>query len=118
MSRRSRPGADPFRRPSAGYPRRPRAAPSRSSRDGEEAGDGGAAALDALHLDGAAVLLQYLVADSQAQAEPALLGGEERVEDPRPGRSRNAAPLVHHLSLDHVPLTASQVDLAEQRVHA
>src|SRR3954454_3644960 len=89
-----------------------------SSGDWEEARHRGAVALDAVDLDGAAVLLHHLVADGQPQAEPALLGGEERIEDARARRRRIAAALVEHLHLHHAALARAHVDLAEERVHA
>src|SRR2546422_4332202 len=44
-----------------------------------------------------------------------VLGGEERVEDPRPRRRGDPAALVRHLGLDHVALPRAEVHLAEER---
>src|SRR5919106_4783938 len=52
-------------------------------RDGEEAGDDRAVPRVALHLDGAAVLLEDPVADGEPEPEAFVLRGEEGVEDPR-----------------------------------
>src|ERR1043166_320481 len=86
-----------------------------SSRDRQEARHRGAVAFDAVDLDGAAVLLHDLGADGQAEAEPALLGGEERIEDARARRRRDAAALVEHLHLHHAALPRAHVHLAEER---
>src|SRR5207237_2817875 len=98
--------AGPSRGPSAGHPRRRRSGPAResaieSSGRGQEARDGRPAPLLAVHVNGAAVLLEDLVADRESQAEAVILGGEERIEDPRAGGGRDAAALVDDGRLDH-----------------
>src|SRR5437762_4725822 len=54
--------------------------------DREEAGHDGATPRVALHLDGAAVLLEDPVADGEPEPEALVFRGEERVEDPRTDR--------------------------------
>src|SRR5688572_16468342 len=82
-----------------------------SACDGEEAGHGGAVVLDAVDLDGAAVLLHHLVADGETEAEAALLGREERIEDTGTRGGRDARALVDHLHLHHAALAGPHVHL-------
>src|SRR5437762_3746064 len=86
--------------------------------DREEAGHDGATPRVALHLDGAAVLLEDPVADGEPEPEALVFRGEERVEDPRTYLRGDPGALVHHLGLDHAPLSHAEVDLAEEGVEA
>src|SRR5439155_1353582 len=84
--------------------------------DREEAGHDGATPRVALHLDGAAVLLEDPVADGEPEPEALVFRGEERVEDPRTYLRGDPGALVHHLGLDHAPLSHAEVDLGEEHV--
>src|SRR5919199_2601745 len=61
--------------------------------------DGEARALAGLAVgaDGAAVLLDDLLGDGEAQASPLLLGGEERLEDARAGLLVHPRPAGFYL---------------------
>src|SRR5437899_2371268 len=89
-----------------------------SFRDGNEARHAGAAPFGALHLDGAAVLLEDAMADREAEPEALVLGREERVEDPRADAGGNPRALIGHLRLGHAALARAEVHLAEERVQA
>src|SRR3989442_1232025 len=58
------------------------------------------------------------MADGEPEPEALVLGGEERVEDPRPRRRGDPAALVRHLGLDHVALPRAEIHLAEEGVEA
>ena len=77
---------------------RPKKRPASFSVDGERraGADGG------LALDGAAVALDELVDDRQAQSRALadVLGGEERIPDPRQDVGRDALAVVPDLDLD------------------
>src|SRR5713101_4439307 len=106
-------------RASAGCPRRRRSGCATGSfGDGQEAGNGRTPAFSGLHVNGAPMLLEDAMAERQPEPEPALLGGEEGIEDPGAHGRGDAGSLVAQRHLHHRALPSPEIHFAVERVEA